>query len=319
MKLNRSDFFVENKIISAGEHGVVYDLPHDRTHEVWDKLSAYYTKKSMEENKSEIQLEEFYNLLFRAKAENQNAAETLSMVKGALGIYDSSETQEQKVNIKSTIRLEVLKILEKRLEELKENVKDEQKVYERLKNVDLDIKVVNKTLKIYDTPFSSVDFNEFLEQNDKEDGLTCILKFKDIEHRGFYNEIKSNSWLTTDYKRYEGSYIRNGVTVILKKEYIEETNTVCTAILKEVIRGESINDILDAVPVLLSRFYLKKLSFGSKRKELVQTNTECLQDGLSAVFYYLLDKGVLKVVRMVDGFEMFLNGKEIVITDGSLQ
>lgn len=315
MKLDRADFFVENKVISAGEHGVVYDLPQDRTQEAWDKLSAYYTNKSMEENKAEIQLEEFYNLLFRSKAENQNATETFSMIKEALGIYDSSETQEQRVNIKATIRLDVLKILEKRLQELQENIKNEQMVYEQLKNINLDIKITNKMLKVYDTPFTSVDFNELTVQKDKVDGLTCIVKFRNIEYIGFYKEGRANSCLTTDYSRYVGCHVRNRLTVILKNEFVEKTSSVCTAIIKEVVHGRSINDILDAIPVLLSRFYLKKLSFESKRRRIVQTNTECLQDGLSAVFYCLLDNGVLKVVRTAEDFEIFFNGKQIAVED----
>jgi hypothetical protein len=123
-KLDTSDFFVENKIISTSEDGVFYDFPKDKMQTTWDQLSSYYNQKSKEECKSEATIEEFYNQLSYAKLENDIAKETFELENiNVVKPYDSIEVKEQKVNIKRIILNDIADILKRRLSELKDNIK----------------------------------------------------------------------------------------------------------------------------------------------------------------------------------------------------
>lgn len=316
MKINTADFFVENNIVSATEQELVYEFPRNRMQEVWDKLGVYYSNKSKEENKTDLQLEEFYNMLYKAKQENEVAAETFKLMQQTvLKSYPSSEYKEQHVDIKETIRMDVLKILGNRLEELERNIVEEEKVYKQLKEINFDVRVTNQTLRVYTSPFDSVEFkpeSEDYAADDQNDGLFCVLKFKDQEYRGFHKTTTRNKYEKVDYKKYEGCYESTNVKISLQNEYSEQRNPVCDAIIYEVVSGRSIKAIFSAIPVLLSRFHLSNLLSTMKVKKILETKTEKLEDGLSAVFYVITDSGVIKLQRESDSFDVYLNGKSVL-------
>ncbi|ELA42376.1 uncharacterized protein VICG_00474 [Vittaforma corneae ATCC 50505] len=309
MKVNISDFFVENTIVSTTEQDVVYDLPRDKVQEVWDKLSVYYTEKSQEENRSEILVEDFYRLLAHAKVENETAVEAFGLVKRkVLSCYEASDAKEQKVNIKRVILGDVMNILKQRMSELLENIEKEKQIYSRLSMINADVKIVDGSLRVCTTPFSFVTLEQILD--DKNEGLTCILKYKSREYKG-HCAYPKGKFCIVDIASLEGTFKRHNVEISIKNEFADSKHPICTAIIKELCKGTSIDLILNNVHVLLSRWHLDEVCKNTLRKFIVQTDAKKLIDGFSSVFYVLTDVSVIKVSRSECDFSIRLNGVEV--------
>lgn len=310
MKVNISDFFVENKIVSTTEQEVVYDLPRDKIQETWDKLAAYYAEQSKEEYKSEMLVEDFHRLLTHAKVENETAVETFGLAKrGVLSCYEASEVKEQKVNIKGVILGDIINILKRRTAELLKNIEDEKEAYSRLRMINTDVKIIDRSLRIYTTPFTFVMHEQLLDSKNKSEGLTCVIKYKRREYRGYCTCPKEKTCVVNTLSL-EGTFVKNSVEVSIKKEFTDASHPVCTAIIKELYKGTSIELILGNMHVLLSRYYLNELCRNSHQKRIVQTDTKKLVDGLSSSFYVLTEAGVVKVSRSDVDFVVSLNGVE---------
>lgn len=206
MKLDISKFLVENKILSTSELEIEYDLPKDKIEEIWNKLAVYYTEKSKKEFKSEILIEDFYKMLSQAKIENEIAMETFSLVKrNIINLYDSVEAKEPKFNIKRVIHNDIIAILKNRMEELKENIKNEKEVYQKIKKINLDIKIVDRQIRIYTSPFKFITYSQSV-QSKEERALSCILKYKNIEFKGCY---LIDDFCIVDISSFEGTFKNN--------------------------------------------------------------------------------------------------------------
>lgn len=316
MGLNLSDFFVENTILSASEQGLVYDLPRDSIQEAWNKLALHYDEKIKEEAKSEILVDEFYRLLACSRVENETAMETFGLVKrGILECYESMETTELRVNIKRVILDGVMVIVRHRLAELRENIQNEADIYGKIRHLAADIKITDRSLRIYPTPLSFITFDcNLLEK--KYTGLTCIVRCRDCEYEGHHVE-NIEEFAGIDVSTLEGTFQKNGIKIIISNEFSSMTHPVCTAVIKEFLKGKRAESILAEVPVLLSRFQLNELIKSSNQRRLIQSGSKKLIDGLTPTFYIITDMGVVKVMRSKDSFELLLNGARIP-TDRSI-
>jgi hypothetical protein len=89
----------------------------------------------------------------------------------------------------------------------------------------------------------------------------------------------------------------------------KEHDFIPVQILKELFKGTSINLVLKHVHILLSRFNANIICKGSKKRILIETNTQKMINRLSSVFYILIDIGVIKVSRFEDNYEILYNGE----------
>lgn len=307
MKLNTSDFFVENKVLAASEQGVVYDLPRDRIQEVWDKLAIHYAEKSKSDYRSEMLTEDFFRLLGQARAENETALETFQLLSsGVLACYDATESKEQRFNIKRVVIDEVLKILRCRRVELRENIERERSTYDKLKDLDANIRIVDGVLRLYTTPFNSLPLDQVFNRKNCC-GLLCTVKYRNRSYEGYFG-YPPEKLSTVDFLTFEGTFRRGDTEVTIKNEFSESTHQICTTIVRELLSGREMKSILPVLPVLLSRFHTNEMTQGSQKKQVIQVGASRLIDGLSPVFYVLTDDSVVKVVRSGDGFEIYQNG-----------
>lgn len=309
MKLDASKFFVENKVLSASEQGVVYDLPRDKIQEAWDKLSARYIEKSREEHKSDILAEEFYRVLVQARVENETALETFELVnKGVITCYEATESKEQKFNIKRLIIGEVLKIFKRRVSELVDNIEREQATYSQMKTINANIKIVDGGLKVYTDPFNFISFEQVLENREKKIGLHCTVRYRNLVYAGYF-EAQTDKLFSISPSLL-GVFKEGALEIETKPEPSEDAHPVCTAVVRELLAGRTIKEVLPNMMVLLSKFHMDEL-VGDSEKTVVKTGTPVMSDGLPSVFYAVTDSSVVKVVRSRDSFEIYRNGVKL--------
>jgi len=307
MKLTTPNFFVENNVVTASEQGVVYDLPRDRIQEVWDKLALYYAEKSKSDYKSEILTEDFYRLLGQAKAENETALETFELVnRGVLGCYEATEAKEQRFNIKRVVISEVLKIIRARLKELHDNIERERVTYNKLKNVDGSIRIVNGELRIYTGPFSFVPADQVLSR-EKCTGLHCTVKYSSMCYEGYFG-YPPEKLLSVDLSAFKGTFRSGNVEITIKNEFSESAHQVCTEVIKMLLDGKKMKSILQQVPVFLSQFHVEEMTRDSQTRHVVEVGADKLADNRTGVFYVLTGDSVIKVMRSSDSFAIFQNG-----------
>lgn len=318
MKVNTSDFFVETRIIDANENEIIYDLPRQRIQETWDKLSAFYIEKSLEENKVEAIENEFYLDLANAKVENETAMTAFDLInKNIIKKYDCKESKELKSNAKRHILSELLHILTKGIEELKENIRDEEIFYQEAKEINSEIRIFEKSIQIVTNQLKYIDFEEYrkFKKEKSQIGLFCSIKMNGIELKGFHSceEI----FTILDCKSFEGTHLYKGIEVSIKNEYSEIRNEIITSFIQEIYYGKQVNELLSAIPVLFSRYFLNQLICNSSKKLIVETSNEKRIDKLSSIFYCITDQSVLKIVRNDWDFKIFSNGKLIKIKNES--
>lgn len=314
MKINTSEFLVDNKILEANENEVIYDLPRQRIEETWDKLSAFYIQKSLNENETEIIENEFYLDLGNSRVENETAVTTYDLVtKNIIKKYECKEPKEARSNIKKYILGEILSIFRKGIDELKQNIEEEQKFYEEMREINNEIRIFENSIQIATDQYKYIDFEQFIEmKKDKSKiGLFCTIKLNGLELKGFHSIAHLKS--IPDCKSLEKSYSKNGIEISLKNEYSDLKNDAITSFINEIYSGKKIEDLVPMISVLLSRYFLSQLIVNSSKKTIIQTDKYKLADGLSAIFYCLTDKCVFKVVREEYDFVLFCNGKQIKI------
>lgn len=307
MKLNATKFFTDTRVVSVSEQGIVYDLPKDRIQEVWDKLGAYYTEKTKNEHKSEMQIEDFYRSLALAKGENEAALEVFELVnRGIIECYDATETKDVKFNIKRIVIEGVLKVLKHRMIELHENIENERRTYSKLKDVNKAILIVDGIIRIHTSPFSSVSLDQALNRNECS-GLLCIVKYGDMEYKGCF-AYPPDELLTVDLSTFVRKFEKGRLSIEIKNEVSESKHPICTAILRELLDGRPIQLIFKHIPVLLSRFHVNEITRDINKKTVIQTKTKTLIDKYSSVFYVITEDSVLKVKRDDFGFSIYQNG-----------
>lgn len=313
MRINTSEFVVENKILAANENEVIYDMPRQRIEEAWDKLSVFYTEKSLEENKSEVIENEFYIDLINARVENETVMTAYDLIqKNVINRFECLEPKESKSNIKKHILNEVLSILNRGIEELKENIQDESSFYMEMKSINSEIIISDRSIKISTDLLKYIEYEEFcrLKENKDKNGLFCSIKFNGIELKGFHSCERFQSVM--DCSSFIGNYTFKGIEVSIKNEFSDIKNDVITSFIEELYCGKQVNEIISFVPVLFSRYFVFQLTADSIKKVIIETDTKKQIDGLSSTFYVLTDKFVLKVIRG-DDFKIFYNGELVKI------
>lgn len=316
MELDISEFAVENEILTANESGVVYDSPRSRIEEAWDRLALYYIQKTSQENKSEITESEFYNCLAHSRVENETAMAVYDLCsKNVLKTYENREYKEERVNIKKHISKELGTILSRRIRELEENVEKESKVFEEIKSHKCEIKASRSQLQIYTGPLDYVEFGS--ENCKKSTGLSCKIRFKEVEISGFYRKKALSPFeehkISLLESRLTGKYEKCGIAVLIQRERVETTNEVCTGLLSELLCGRDIEELILRLPVFISRFCLQRIIKGCAKKELIQTSMDTLCDSVSSVFYVKTEHSVVKVDRSNNDMAIFVNGLPVDI------
>lgn len=311
MKLDISEFAVENEILTANESGVVYDSPRSRIEEAWDRLASYYINKTSLENRSEIAEGEFYSFLAHSRVENETAMMVYDLCnRNVLKTYENHEYEEERVNIKRYIVRELGAILGRRIQELEKNIEEEDKLFQEVKSHKHEVKIFRSQLQIYTGPLDYVEFGA--ENYSKATGLSCRIKFKKVEISGFYRKPTSSPFeehkISLLEKKLYGRYEKCGITVQITGERIESANEICAGLLSELLCGRDIEELILRLPVFISRFCLRRVLKGCAKKELIETSTDVLCDNVSSIFYVKTENSVVKVDRSSSDMAIFVNG-----------
>jgi len=313
MKLNISDYVSENEVLVANEQGLIRDDPKPKIEETWDKLAEYYTSKAIQENTSELAESEFYAALAHARVDNENALAVNELCnKGILREYENTEFKEERANIKVFIAKELLKIVRNRYIELKNSITDENNLFQALKTLKYESRIINNQLRIHITPTRFVEYEKVIGADAETIGLSCKITFKDIIISGFYQVEALNSFEERRIRILEddlvGKYNFGNVILEISKDNVRSTNDLANAVISELISGSRPRDVILKLPVYFSRYFLAKLICNSSKRKLVQTSTETLCDGLSSAFYVMTDDSIFKIVRSEKDVEMYING-----------
>lgn len=310
MKLDISEFVVENEALAATESGVIYNGPRSGIEEAWDRLALHYMNRASKESRPEVSEKEFYTHLAHARAENENAVTMYNLCGTVLRTYESHEHLEELGNIKNHIARELGTMLDKRISELEDNIQEEDRVFQEVRGHKREVKVSRSQLQIYTGPLEYVEFGA--GNYSKATGLSCKIQFKGMEVSGYYRKPFSNPFeehgvfLLED--RLIGKYEKLGLTVLIQRERMESSNEVCAGLLSELFCGRDIWELIPKLPVFISRFYLRGIIEKCVKRELIETDTKALCDGVSSVFYVKTESFVVKVDRSDNDMTIFING-----------
>lgn len=278
-------------------------------------------KINLRENYEEKVIGEFFALLSYSKIENENAIVVNDLIgKGTLREYENHKDKMETVNVKKLIAKEICKILDNRLKELKENIKNENSVYYELKSHNGEVKIRNRQLRVYFGPSNYASKDQIYNDENTINHISCKITYKNFIISGTYSISSQNK-----YERYRksiiikeiiGNYTHGCVKIEIKHDFTDGSNEICIALISELINGASIHDVIPKIPVYISRFVSKKLIKSDEKHEIIKTKTQILCDNLPAVFHIKSPNKIIKVDRSNQNLIICVNG--MVVNMGSL-
>lgn len=319
--INVSNLPYRDDIVLLNEQGVFYEQPQSEAEKSWEKYILNNQNKDNEQNKIKDKAE-FNNFINMAKQENELALVTSDLCKkGILKEVEVTESSEDYGNIKNFIIKEVRKIASLRLKELNENVEEEKRVYEEIKNLPYECKLEDGQLKIFTSPYNFLCYcNNNFSTDFKTNGLVCEIHFKDIVLKGFYKPEIKNIFEDLEFfdveNKIKGTFIHNNIKVVISEEKQENIinldNEICKCLLSELYYGGEIQQLICQIPIFISRYFLNKLILDETIKEIIKIkSSEVFHDNLSSLFYVVTENNVYKVERSLSDFKIFKNGKLI--------
>lgn len=314
MRINTSDFAVGRRVLWADENGVSYDDPLPELQKAWNQLAKYYNQHA--EPKNDLQAN---NQIFREKIEgalraNNTAIATYELIENNnIKSYTTTAKQLKKVNFKRFIISEILNVLAKRKKELLECIQEEKDAAKELSEIKQAVGYVDGGLRVY---LDSRNYIEYKREKSMDEfqinGLVCIIKYKELEFTGYlYSEPKNYYDAAAQYyyeKQAQQEFTTNNLKILIKSEKSSGTNPVCLAVLKELKRGTTLQNMCCKIVLGLSRYLIDQMINKEEPYEVLNFDNERLDDGRSAVFFVVQGSDIYKVKRIEMMFEIFKNG-----------
>ncbi|AFN83668.1 hypothetical protein EROM_090510 [Encephalitozoon romaleae SJ-2008] len=320
MKFNSADFPIMNRMIVAREDGIHYEMEKNSLADTWDRLLEYYSEKILEEHREEVEEEELYRMLSKARIEVETGGRVYELMeKGVLDTYKVRPRHVDRCEFKGYILDTCIRLLKKGYSELENAIKKEARVWRSVEGIGMPTKLVNGEVRVYVT---STQYLTVTEEGDyicptdwKPRGLTCSIRYMDVrlEYSALPKDDMNRIEMAKEYffeKSIVQEFSRNDVEIKISEmeKATEKNDMICMYVIKELKGGKNIREIFCMVSLYLSRKLVDIIISGHKECKVLKYNGCILKDGLPEVFFVLAGNDVFKIIRRIpDRFEIFVN------------
>ncbi|ADM12180.1 uncharacterized protein Eint_090510 [Encephalitozoon intestinalis ATCC 50506] len=320
MKFNSADFPIMKRMLVAREEGIYYEMEKNSLADTWDRLLEYYSEKILEEHKEEIEEEELYRILCKARVEAETGRRVYELIdKDVLETHKVKPRSVDRCEFKTYILDSCIRILRKGISELKDGIEKESRVWSKVEGASMPVRLVRGKVQVYVTETEYLVVNEegdYVYPSDwNAQGVTCKIRYMDVHlecsvlPRNSMDKIE----MVKEYfleRSIIQKFIRNDIEIEITpmENPSEREDIICKYVVCHLKRGKSIKEIFEKVNLYLSRKLVDIIVSGSKKCTVLRYSGHVLEDGLPEVFFVLTDNKVVKAMRQQPGkFEIFVN------------
>lgn len=320
MKFSSADFPIMSRMIVAREDGIHYEAEKNSLADTWDRLLEYYSEKILEEHKEEVEEEELYRMLCKARVEVETGGRVYELIeKGVLNTYKVRPRHVDRCEFKGYILDTCIRLLKKGYSELENAIRKEARVWKSVEGIGMPTKLVNGEVRVYVTSTQYLTVNEegdYICSSDwKPRGLTCSIRYMDVclECSAFPKSDVNRVKMAKEYfleKSIVQEFSRNDVEIKISEmeKATEENDMICMYVIKELKSGKNIREIFWIVSLYLSRKLVDIIISGHKKCKVLKYSGCILKDGLPEEFFVLAGNDVIKIIRHIpDRFGIFVN------------
>ncbi|UYI26731.1 hypothetical protein J0A71_03g05680 [Encephalitozoon cuniculi] len=320
MRLSSTDFPVMNRIAVAREDGIYYEAEKNSLAETWDRLLEYYNERILEDHKEEIEEQELYKMLCKARVEAETGRSVYELIeKGVLEVHKVRPRHVDRCEFKMHILDTCVRLLGKGIFELEDAIRQEGRVWEMVGRIGLPVKLVAGEVRAYVTETEYLVVNgggdHAYPDNWKAHGLTCTIRYLDVYLEGSVSPQSDASKIemVKEYfleKSIVQEFTRNGIEirVAAMEGPGDKKDTICMYVIEELKGGRGIREIFCKVSLYLSRKLIDIVVDGHKECTVLKHKGLILEDGLPEMFFVLTDTKVIKALRQPpDKFEIYVN------------
>lgn len=319
MKINSADFPLEDRMIVAKPDRIYYEEERDSLAETWDRLLEYYSKKLQEEHRDEMEEAELYRMVCSARAEVETGRTLYELVeKGVLRLHKVRTRSRVRCEFKPFILSSCVGLLQRGICVLREAILHEEKVWMKVRDIRLPVKLVRGEVRIYLDRENYVLVDEgcnYVYPNTwRPKGVTCRVRYLGVSLECSVPppETMDEIEMVREYflerslvQTFSSGDLEVSVSVMGCKD---RDDPLCRCIVEELRNGGSVGDMCDRIVLYLSRMLVDRLVGRDPRRKFLNYCGPVLEDGLTSTFFVLADCGVVKVTRSEPGkFEIFVN------------